>query len=1207
MALMFGVTGYIAVNNAHADQTFQDDAKVLRQNVLYKAVYSNLKKCYSQMQSPIEESAHNTWAAFDSATYFSDIARDSSFLKFPYGVGKQNTSSCPSMITGWETNWFINLFTGTGSYGGLLSINKDASVPEFSWYDANVEKMGKFLVDIGYTLKIEGDSSLANRKCFYLKFKLAKRDDDSWWYPNPINGEYLETQDFCVNIDDNGNLKQDADSIIYLKGRTEYLNGNYDSGHLVDSSNTAIMFFRDVGTAPGFLYSKYFEGTVLQTALDFFSVSYLFYNESWEGNDWFYERMEPQTISSTKNAEDSDYCHGLGYIQCGWQSQGFLDLGRGIYGSIMPFGGNISYGNFKSRLVGLVQKARDYDGVYLFDSVSAVDYNPIKKSYERGNSDSKFINYFLKNVDEFDGGVYTDAERYILYYSYLKDYYNVLQRDDEVDGGIRVHWLNEEDGTFSRVYIYDPDEDLNDKKYVLDSSGKWDGTSMGDWVYIANQLAAIDAEKAFADSSFTILDPDLNTDEEDSNPKTEVGCFTGGGALGWILCPLLTGAGEFLEGVYDRWIEPSLRVDATLVEGNGPVFEAWSIFRNIANIVFIVLLLVVIFSQLTGVGIDNYGIKKILPKVVICAILINLSYIVCQLAVDLSNILGYGLRSFFSGLTSDLTLGASFAGAKVSGGATFLTGLVVALLGALGVVAIITQGLAILIPLLFAFLSGVIAVFFLFLLLGVRQVGVVLLVVISPLAFVCYMLPNTKKLFDRWLKMFQGLLLFFPLCGLIIGASSFASYILLSTNADSFFFALLAMLLNVVPFFFLPMLLKTSFAAMGNIGAKISGMGSRAGSGLNKWVKGTDAYKQQQARSKAGIDRNGNVTGFGRLRANVANKTGVGRNALARNRTEALKNRETNLRARNALDGNYVAGAKFNQDLAAQDDRARVEMLTSSDYQAAAQAKQESARQDEEVKTQEALITQGANVNDVRALGAELQRAISTDVGGSNGARIRALQNVLSSKGDAGRQQVHGAMRAAEGAGPVSAEARTAYANNIMNNWAKDYKDNSRSTYDYAKLNVGATPNGTIASHEAQSVNSLKQEQMVAMDEDELNRYLNALTTGAALTDHTGLSTVDIARNEAAAKTKLQELAYGTVNNEQIRQGLKGSQEQILNDIVSANGGYTPPPAPTPAPTVIDVRNVKHRITNDPEVLQVRNDGSVVDSSGATVDIRNYK
>ena len=322
--------------------------------------------------------------------------------------------------------------------------------------------------------------------------------------------------------------------------------------------------------------------------------------------------------------------------------------------------------------------------------------------------------------------------------------------------------------------------------------------------------------------------PDWEAPEEEAiesgDDASEPSCFDGGGALGWILCPVLEGLGDMADGLYNTVIVPFLAIDAELFTDNpdNGTYQAWTVFQGLANVVFIILILVVIFSQVTGVGIDNYGIKKILPKLIISAILINLSYIVCRLAVDISNILGYGLRQLFEGIAVNINVSGSFS---VPAGANVATVIIGVLLGAAGIAAIATGGLAIILPLLLGMLSAAIAIFFIFILLGARQAGVVLLIVISPLAIVCYMLPNTKKLFDRWLKIFQGLLLLFPLCGLLMGASDLASRILLSTNSDNFWTGLVALLINVVPFFFLPTLLKASFAAMGNLGAKISGFG----------------------------------------------------------------------------------------------------------------------------------------------------------------------------------------------------------------------------------------------------------------------------------------------------------------------------------------------------------------------------------------------
>ena len=72
--------------------------------------------------------------------------------------------------------------------------------------------------------------------------------------------------------------------------------------------------------------------------------------------------------------------------------------------------------------------------------------------------------------------------------------------------------------------------------------------------------------------------------------------------------------------------------------------------RNISNVAFIVAFLVIIYSQLTSVGISNYGVKKMLPRLVIAAVLVNLSFTFCAVLLDLSNVTGYAFQDAFMGI-----------------------------------------------------------------------------------------------------------------------------------------------------------------------------------------------------------------------------------------------------------------------------------------------------------------------------------------------------------------------------------------------------------------------------------------------------------------------------------------------------------------------------------------------------------------------------
>ena len=320
----------------------------------------------------------------------------------------------------------------------------------------------------------------------------------------------------------------------------------------------------------------------------------------------------------------------------------------------------------------------------------------------------------------------------------------------------------------------------------------------------------------------------------DSTTDTEVSTCMNSGAiesLGWIVCPILTTVTKAVEGFYDSWIEPALNVSPELFNQGGTgssTYGAWQTFRNFANIIFIILFLFVIFSQLTGFGIDNYGIKKILPKLIVVAILVNLSYIICQIAIDLSNIFGNGLQDLFKSLpvremkeNAASVIGESKANEV---GSTLLTA--IPIVGGLMLVgSAVWKNPAVLLSLLVSALGLFVAVIFLFAILSAREAAIVVFTVISPVAFVCYALPNTKNLFDKWFKIGKGLLLVYPICGLLMGGGNYVSRLLLVTaGGENFLNAFMAIIVGIVPIFFIPTVLKGSFAALGNLGAKISGL-----------------------------------------------------------------------------------------------------------------------------------------------------------------------------------------------------------------------------------------------------------------------------------------------------------------------------------------------------------------------------------------------
>ncbi|HET6746697.1 MAG TPA: hypothetical protein VFH06_01170 [Candidatus Saccharimonadales bacterium] len=243
--------------------------------------------------------------------------------------------------------------------------------------------------------------------------------------------------------------------------------------------------------------------------------------------------------------------------------------------------------------------------------------------------------------------------------------------------------------------------------------------------------------------------------------------------IGWIVCPILNLLAQLVDGAYS-FVAALLKVQPVVMDTNSGLFKAWSVMRNFANIAFVIAFLFIIFSQVTSFGISNYGIKRMLPRLIIAAILVNVSFWICSLAVDLSNIGGASLKSLFDGIGQGLSLPNTDNGFN-SG--TQWQGIVGGLLGGTVLVgAALYIGLSALIPVILACLIAILAVF---LVLVIRQALIVLLIVISPLAFVAYLLPNTESLFTRWRKLFTTLLILYPVVSIIFGASALASKIVM--------------------------------------------------------------------------------------------------------------------------------------------------------------------------------------------------------------------------------------------------------------------------------------------------------------------------------------------------------------------------------------------------------------------------------------------
>ena len=264
--------------------------------------------------------------------------------------------------------------------------------------------------------------------------------------------------------------------------------------------------------------------------------------------------------------------------------------------------------------------------------------------------------------------------------------------------------------------------------------------------------------------------------------------------IGWIVCPIVRGSTGVVVGLYNFMQANFLNIKSDQLFSNSgkgqEAFKHWVAFRDIANIFFVIMIAIIIFSQVTGVGISNYGIKKMLPKIIIYAILVNISWYIVVIAIDISNIVGSTLFKWLSNdgnwsFSSDVQKETSPVEGILTG--TVATGALIAA----GVTAALVGGATILLFIASAALAVVMTVF----VLMIREAAVIVLVVTSPLAFVAGLLPNTEGLFKKWIKLTKNMLMIYPICSLIVGGALFVSNLLYGVVDDP----LLKIIYGVLP------------------------------------------------------------------------------------------------------------------------------------------------------------------------------------------------------------------------------------------------------------------------------------------------------------------------------------------------------------------------------------------------------------------------
>ena len=387
----------------------------------------------------------------------------------------------------------------------------------------------------------------------------------------------------------------------------------------------------------------------------------------------------------------------------------------------------------------------------------------------------------------------------------------------------------------SLVYI---NEDKNKKEVKVIYFPSGEISSLSSATYAVYSFTPPDTYNQTDTSTISIDPPSENS--------TSTSCDVQG--IGWFICPVSNWLADGIDFMYSALQEFLKTKPLETTNQNSGIYLAWVIMRNISNVAFIVAFLVIIYSQLTSVGISNYGVKKMIPRLVIAAVLVNLSFTICAILLDLSNIAGYAFQDAFMGIkntistvgenTSTWTWSEVISTALSNGALAVGAGYAVSL-------ALTTELLPMLVPA--AALAGL-TLLFILLIMAARQALIIILIIISPLAFVCYLLPGTEKWFKKWRDLFLTMLVFFPAFAVVFGGAQLAGIIIIqnASGPNGAIMHVLGMLVQIIPLAITPLIMKFSGGVLG----KFAGFVNDKNKGLYDRTKNWSKDRRETIKNK---------------------------------------------------------------------------------------------------------------------------------------------------------------------------------------------------------------------------------------------------------------------------------------------------------------------------------------------------------------------
>lgn len=335
-------------------------------------------------------------------------------------------------------------------------------------------------------------------------------------------------------------------------------------------------------------------------------------------------------------------------------------------------------------------------------------------------------------------------------------------------------------------------------------------------LFLPAQTAALDVPNAITSTPILFAEEAVETDQVDCQ----------GGGMSWLFCGLIEGFAAAADFLINFLIVPLLRTTPIdLSNPNSAIFQIWSSIRVVASVLMVIVLFVLVIGQAVGNDYASaYAVKKTLPRLLVALVLINISIYLVAGLVDIFNIIGMSIGQLMMAPFAD----SGNVVFEIGAGASTIVS-IAGLVG--GVWAITSFSLAGLqLVMLTVLLPLVLAIVAVFATLVIRQGIILLLIILAPIAFAMYALPNTEQYFQKWWSMFVKTLVVFPVVVAVLTLSNIMVITTSAANQDSNVAAkaiagLVGLVLMAIPLFIIPFAFQLAGGIIGTIASKGAGFG----------------------------------------------------------------------------------------------------------------------------------------------------------------------------------------------------------------------------------------------------------------------------------------------------------------------------------------------------------------------------------------------